>query len=127
MPSRKPYNVAIVDDERSVLEALGNLLEAVGYSVRCFDSAEAFLTSDSVESVHCLISDIGMPGMNGIALQGEMARLRPMVPVFLITGRTVSGTPGLEAPNHRGLFRKPCDVTQLLDGLASALADSGSK
>jgi len=121
MPIPKPYTIAIVDDEPSVLEALGNLLEAVGYFVARFESAEAFLAADSVFSINCLISDIGMPGMNGIALQAEVGRLRPALPVFLITGRALPTTSGQEAPNNRGLFRKPFDVQQLLDAITSVL------
>lgn len=123
MPIPRPYAIAIVDDEPSVLEALGNLLEAVGYSVLRFESGEAFLGSDSVSSIDCLISDIGMPGMNGVALQAELGRMRPDIPVLLITGRAFFATVGLDAPNNRGSFRKPFDIQQLLDALVRALGD----
>ena len=71
--------VAVVDDDRAVLQSLESLLESVGYIVRLFASAEALLASDSVSLTICVISDIGMPGMNGIALK---ALLPAAVPGF---------------------------------------------
>src|SRR5712671_3355448 len=58
----RPYVVAIVDDDRRVLESLGELLESEGYAVRLFDSADAFLRADALQDIDALISDIRMPG-----------------------------------------------------------------
>ena len=113
--------VAVVDDDPSVLEAVGNLLVSAGYSVSRFDSAEAFLMTVPATSFDCLISDIGLPGMNGIALQTEMGLWRPHMPVILITGRNELGGAGVLAVNNRGLYRKPFDGEQLLSALAAAL------
>ena len=78
--------VAVVDDDRAVLQSLESLLESVGYIVRLFASAEALLASDSVSLTICVISDIGMPGMNGIALKALLLQRYPDLPVILITG-----------------------------------------
>src|SRR5882724_12328892 len=64
-----PDVIAIVDDDQRLRESLGNLLESAGYSVRLFDSAEALLKADAVNRIDVLISDIRMPGMDGIELQ----------------------------------------------------------
>ncbi len=69
----------------------------------------------------CLISDIGLPGMSGCALQGEVGRVIPLLPVILITGRDDVGNEGALAANNRGLFRKPFDGEQLLSSVAAAL------
>jgi FixJ family two-component response regulator len=116
-----PSKIAIVDDEPSVLEAIGNLLESAGYSVLRFNAAEQVLHSRELTTVDCLISDIGMPVMTGLALQAEVYRLRPALPVILITGRNDTGPEGANGPNNRGFFRKPFDAQQLLDALATAL------
>ena len=72
----------------------------------------------------CLISDVGLPGMNGCALQAEVGRISPLLPVILITGRDDVGDDGVLAANNRGLFRKPFDGEQLLSALAAALEPS---
>jgi FixJ family two-component response regulator len=113
--------VAVVDDDPSVLEAIGNLLESSGYAVSRFESAEAFLMVLHATLFACLISDIGLPGMSGSALQGEVGRMIPLLPVILITGRDDVGNEGALAANNRGLFRKPFDGEQLLSALAAAL------
>jgi FixJ family two-component response regulator len=116
--------VAVVDDDPSVLEAIGNLLESAGYAVSRFDSAEAFLMMLHATVFSCLISDVGLPGMNGCALQAEVGRISPLLPVILITGRDDVGDDGVLAANNRGLFRKPFDGEQLLSALAAALEPS---
>jgi FixJ family two-component response regulator len=113
--------VAVVDDDPSVLEAVGNLLESAGYSVTGFDSAEAFLMTVQTRSFDCLITDIGLPGLNGLALQAEMGRLFPHLPVILITGRDDVGGGAVLSVNNRGLFRKPFDGEEFLSALAAAL------
>ena len=69
--TRSPV-VAIVDDDRSVLSALKDLMESAGLSARCFGSAEEFLATDQREQTACLVADIRMPGMSGLELQAEL-------------------------------------------------------
>jgi FixJ family two-component response regulator len=64
--------IAIADDDPRVLESLGELLESAGYSVRLFNSADAFLRADAVNEIDALISDIRMPGVDGIELQRRL-------------------------------------------------------
>jgi FixJ family two-component response regulator len=113
--------VAVVEDDPSVLEAIANLLESAGYAVSRFESAEEFLMVLHTKLFACLISDIGLPGMSGCALQGEVGRVIPLLPVILITGRDDVGNEGALAANNRGLFRKPFDGEQLLSSVAAAL------
>lgn len=114
-----PSVIAIVDDDQRVLESLGNLLESAGYSVRLFNSAEAFLQADVITGIDALISDIRMPGMDGIELQRRMAVMRPKLPVFLITAR--SDPDGMPEPKKRGIFRKPVDAAELIGAIEVAL------
>jgi FixJ family two-component response regulator len=118
--------IAVVDDDPSVLEAVGNLLESAGYAALPFNSAEELLNGGAVTTIDCVISDIGMPIMSGVALQTELGRLRPALPVILITGRNGLGDAGAHAPNNHGLFRKPFDSQKLLDALFAALAVRGA-
>ena len=78
--------VAIVDDDPRLLESLEDLLESAGYTARRFSSAEALLAG-GLADLDLLITDIGMPGMDGCTLRDLAMETRPDLPVFLITGR----------------------------------------
>jgi two-component system response regulator FixJ len=78
--------VCIVDDDESVRESLAELLDAAGYSVETFDSAPAFLSGDMQARCACLITDIRMPEMDGLALQEELIRRDCCFPMIIITG-----------------------------------------
>jgi FixJ family two-component response regulator len=113
--------LAIVDDDVRVLESLENLLESAGYGVRTFIGAAALLASDH-SSIDCLITDIGMPGMDGFELLGIMKRSMPGLPVFLITGRhEIADHQRAVAENISGFFRKPFDAQRLLVEVSQAL------
>jgi FixJ family two-component response regulator len=117
----RPHLVAIVDDDRRVLESLGNLLESAAYSVCLFDSAEAFLQADAVNEIDILISDIRMRGVDGIEMQRRLAVKRPELPVILITAHSDADVAGIAEPNNRGVFRKPVDAAELIKAIESAL------
>ena len=78
--------VCIVDDDESVRESLGELLDAAGYAVESFVSAKSFLGSETLSRCACLVTDIRMPEMDGLALQEELVRLGRRFPVIVITG-----------------------------------------
>jgi FixJ family two-component response regulator len=120
--SKTPSTViAIVDDDSNVLESLENLFESCGYEVRGFHSAAAFIDADARAPAQCLISDISMPVMDGIALQERMAVARPELPVILITARHDLSHSSAAAPNNQGFFQKPVDPYALLKAVADAL------
>jgi FixJ family two-component response regulator len=117
---RKPV-VAIVDDDPRLLESLEDLLESAGYAARSFSSAGALLVS-GMSGVDLLITDIGMPGMDGFELRDLVKRARPELPVFLITGRHEIADQS-RAQGIGGFFRKPFDAHALLAAIDSALRD----
>lgn len=127
MSDSTAYVIAVVDDDFRILESLECLLESAGHSVRLFLSAEAFLESGTLGCINCLISDIGMPGIDGFRLERVVREKRPELPVFLITGReevehgsSLSGIP----TDH--FFRKPFDGRRLLMAVADAIRRSAS-
>jgi FixJ family two-component response regulator len=77
--------VAIVDDDKSVLTALEDLVESEGLSTLCFGSAEQFLDSGAQRKASCLIADIRMPGMSGLELQARLKADRCRIPIIFIT------------------------------------------
>jgi FixJ family two-component response regulator len=64
--------ISIVDDDESVRESLRSLIRSVGFEAELFGSAEAFLMSDQLSNTNCLILDLRMPGMSGLALQRQL-------------------------------------------------------
>jgi FixJ family two-component response regulator len=77
--------ISVVDDDHSVRESLESLIRSVGYAVRVFDSAEAFLDSPDLAKTDCLILDIHMPGMDGVTLRRRLRNDYPTMPVIFIT------------------------------------------
>jgi FixJ family two-component response regulator len=113
--------VAVVDDDYRVLESLEDLLESAGYRVRLFASATQFLET-AIAEVDCVISDIGMPGADGFALQQIIKNSRPTLPVIFITGRhEFAGAEYETARGGRRLFEKPFDTRELLVAIGSEL------
>jgi FixJ family two-component response regulator len=117
MRSGKGLIVGVVDDDKRVLRSLKGLLEAVGHRPLLFNSAEKFLDCNAVQAVDCLISDIGMPAMNGIELRSRVLEARPQLPVFLLTGRE-EWLSKAETEQHRErLLLKPLNGLQLVAAL----------
>ena len=82
----KKGTVYVVDDDEAVRDSVQWLLEGKGYRVRCFDSAESFLSRYDAREVACLIVDIRMGGMTGLELQARLIEIRSPLPIVFITG-----------------------------------------
>ena len=81
----KKGNVYVVDDDEAVRDSLQWLLEGKDYRVRCFDSAESFLSRYDPREVACLIVDIRMPGVTGLELQDRLLERKSPLPIVFIT------------------------------------------
>ena len=111
----------MVDDDVRLLESLENLFESAGYAVCLFASAKA-LVEAGFAGIDCLVTDIGMPGMDGFELRDLAKRARQDLPVFLITGRDVIGDQQRATSGEiNGFFRKPFDGPALLAAVGDAL------
>lgn len=82
----KKGTVYVVDDDEAVRDSLQWLLEGKDYRVRCFESAESFLSRYDPREVACLIVDIRMGGMTGLELQNRLVEAHSPLPVVFITG-----------------------------------------
>jgi FixJ family two-component response regulator len=119
--SERKHRIAVVDDDVRLLESLENLLESAGYLVRSFSSAAA-LVEAGLADIDCLITDIGMPGMDGFELHQLVKRVRADLPVFLITGRhEIGDQQRAGAGDISGFFRKPFNGPALLADVGDAL------
>jgi RNA polymerase sigma factor (sigma-70 family) len=78
--------VYVVDDDASVRRSLINLLRSIGFHVEAFAAAQAYLESPQSDVPGCLVLDVRLPGMSGLDLQREMAKISAPRPIVFITG-----------------------------------------
>jgi DNA-binding NtrC family response regulator len=116
--------VAIIDDDRSVQNALKDLMESVGLSAWCFGSADEFLESDQRNHTACLVTDICMPGMSGLELQARLMTEGSGAPIIFITahGDAKMRMQAMKA-GAVGFLPKPFDDEILLEKVLAALKD----
>jgi FixJ family two-component response regulator len=114
--------ISVIDDDTSLCAALVGLVRSLGYEARGFASAEEFLGAGEVPSCACIISDIHMPGMNGIELKHYLTARNWPVPTIMITGRLERGLEeSVFASGAIGLLTKPFDAGALIAYLDRAL------
>jgi FixJ family two-component response regulator len=77
--------VAIVDDDESIRETTRDLIESAGLEAATFTSAEAFLSSGQLPRVSCIVADMRMGGMSGLALHQQLAASGRALPTILLT------------------------------------------
>ena len=82
----KKGSIYVVDDDEAVRDSLQWLLEGKDYKVRCFDSADSFLSRYDPREIACLLVDIRMPGMTGLQLQSRLIEINSPLPIVFITG-----------------------------------------
>lgn len=88
MDSQGRSVVYVVDDDAAIRRLVTRILEASGLHALEFDSADAFLIGCdfSIPAAHCLLLDIGLPGMDGLSLQQELRRREVVIPIVILTG-----------------------------------------
>jgi FixJ family two-component response regulator len=116
-------SVAIVDDDFSLLRALGRLVRAAGFAVKTFGSAEEFLASDQSVPPRCLVLDVRLAGMGGFELHERLRGWTPPPSVIFITAHDDGAT--RERARRAGAvhyLRKPFDDATLIDAIHRAVA-----
>ena len=78
-------SIAVVEDDQSVRDATVNLLRSHGFIAKGFASADEFLASNRIRITSCLIADMRMPEMSGLALYGQLVAQGMPIPTILIT------------------------------------------
>ena len=114
--------ISIVDDDDSLRNSLSNLLRSVGFRVREFASANAFLGSSDVRETACLILDVRMPGMDGLELQHHIVTAGWRLAIVFVTSHDDADARAraLKAGAVAFLY-KPFREQELLDAIDTAL------
>ncbi len=116
-------HVYIVDDDAAVRDSLSVLLEARGYKVRAFGSAQEFLDAASTLPLGCLIADIRMPEMDGLELQQRLSERSLSLPTIVVTGHgDVPLAVRAMKAGAMDFIEKPFSSQTILDSVAAALA-----
>ena len=122
-PRSSAHRILVVDDDADMLRLLSLRLKAAGHEVVAVGSAEAALAQLDVARPQLVLSDVRLPGKDGLALFDEVHARHPSLPVILLTAH---GTiPDAVEATSRGVFTyltKPYDGKELLEKVAEALA-----
>lgn len=121
MPNR-PVQIYIIEDEPSVSTAYARLASSAKMEPRIFRSVEEFLCADFSDDNACVISDMRMPGINGLELPRLLERAGHYVPVIFITAHDTPETRGLaQRAGAASYFLKPVDDQALIDAIKWAI------
>jgi FixJ family two-component response regulator len=117
--------VAVVDDDPRIRESLQSLIESAGLTAWVFSRGEDLLHGDLLAATSCLITDVRMPGMDGLALQRRVRLARPELPIIFITGHHEDDVEQLAFAQGAAFFiRKPFDAGELLRATRFTLGES---
>jgi FixJ family two-component response regulator len=114
--------IAVVDDDAAIREAVQSLLHSMGFRAAAFASAQDFLQSGRLPDMACLIVDVRMPRMSGLALQQQLTTAQCPIPIIFITahGDTETRTRALRA-GAVAFLDKPFSDEALLRAVQAAL------
>lgn len=114
--------VHIVDDDRSLRDAVQSLLESVGLRARAYASSAEFIDARAWSGPGCLLLDVRLPGVSGLEFQGRMESLGVHLPVIFMTGHgdIPMSVRGMKA-GAVDFLTKPFRDQDLLDAVALAL------
>ena len=114
--------VHVIDDDDAVRDSIRMFLANEGLEVRTYPSADAFIGVLGSAPAGCVVTDVRMPGMSGIELLAEIARLRLAMPVIVVTGH--ADVPLAVRAMKSGavdLLEKPFKAADLIDAVWRAL------
>jgi two-component system response regulator FixJ len=114
--------VYLVDDQASVRNALGEMLNVFGFQVETFASADDFLAKVGKQQPGCVVADVRMPGRDGIELVREIVRRGLPLPVVLISGHAdvPMAVAGIKA-GAEDFIEKPVDDAELVAAINRCL------
>ena len=125
LPPRDLALVHIIDDDDAVRDSLALLLDSAGIATRTYDSATEFLALAPGLAAGCVLTDVRMPDLDGLALQRRLTKAGVTLPVIVITGH--ADVPIAVAALKAGavdFLEKPFDDERLIAAVRTALTAS---
>jgi FixJ family two-component response regulator len=117
--------VIVVDDDPQIRESLESLLKSAEFGAVAFPSAADALESAILAEASCVVTDVRMPGMNGLELQRRIKRDYPKLPIILITAhRDEEVRQSALSEGAVDLLLKPFDPNDLLRSIQVAIYNS---
>jgi FixJ family two-component response regulator len=114
--------VFVVDDDPSMRRSLESLLRSVGHEVRLYSSAPEFMQAVRPDAPGCLVLDVRLPGMSGLAFQQELTKNGVALPIIFITGHgDVPMSVRAMKAGAAEFLTKPFDDQVLLDAIHAAI------
>jgi len=123
LPTFAGESVVVIDDDPAIREVLALHLEAAGLRTIVLDSARALLDGPYLASADCIVSDVRMPGMDGLQLKRELNARRSEIPFVIVTAH--ADIPLAVRAMREGavdVIEKPFRPAGLLEAIARALA-----
>ncbi|WFU49844.1 response regulator transcription factor [Sinorhizobium terangae] len=118
--SRREEMVFVVDDDARVREALGELLESLGWRAVTFAVAADYVVYARPDDPACLILDVGLPGINGLEFQKQLSGdIHP--PIVFLTGHDISASELVIGGGVVGILRKPVGEDDLVAAVRAAI------
>ena len=115
--------VFIIDDDPSARKGLSRLVRTAGMRVEVFGSAQEFLERGHYDGNGCILLDVKMPGLDGLALQEELAKADYRMPIIFISGHgDVPMTAQAMKKGAVDFLTKPVDRDHLLESISESLA-----
>jgi two-component system response regulator DctR len=114
--------VFIVDDDEAFRDSVKELVSSVGLATEAFDSAMAFLSAHDPARAGCLVLDVRMAHMSGIALQSKLKSMGGRIPIVFVSGHgDIQTAVGAIKDGAVDFVQKPYHEQQLLDAINEAL------
>jgi FixJ family two-component response regulator len=120
--------IHVVDDEEPLRTSLMRVLDAAGYRVRGYGSAEEFLSVGTAEAPGCILLDLLMPGPSGLDLQEALAQRDGSLPIVFLSGHgdIAAGVQAVKA-GAIDFLTKPVEKEKLLRAVETAIARSSEE
>lgn len=128
--TRDKQTILLVDDEEMITDAIGSLLEKVGYRVICVNGGREAVKviEQSRDDIHLVILDMLMPDMDGQKTFHRIKNIQPQLPVLMASGYNPHDQlTDIMQHGCRGFIQKPYSIAQLHPTIQSILSEGMDK